>query len=215
MFVLTNGKSFVKRNPSNSKYTATNKKEEATEFTQKQARDLLKNRKPQFNWLRVDNYKMMNLNTDETTSRNNIPMSKEGIYIGENSFEFDESILEDIEQEVRNITNCEGWSISQLNIKLDTLTQAQSYYDSAMSDVLHLIEINNPPAHIRTKIYKIVQDLREKHTLIKQEILYINVMKRSVNESWSFDRLKRELENTEYKGYKGRTDYFSLVLDMM
>ena len=207
MVKLSNGIWFVVRDPKTSRYRKTLREDKATQFSEKEATDLLRSKKPQYNWLKSDDYQVVPIVSVEKSV---YAKSKSGIYMG---LHMEEN--HDIEMEVDKIKSCQLWDIHALEMKENELSEAQSYYDSALSDVLHLLEVHNPPAHTRTKIYKILQDLRVAHTKTNKELKYIRIMKRGIEEKWTFQKLQSEINGAEYKDYKGRTDYFNKVLELL
>lgn len=204
---LSNGIWFVARDPKTSRYRKTLREDKATQFSEKEATDLLRSKKPQYNWLKVDGYQAIPV---VSSGKSAYVKSKNSIYIG---LHMEENC--EIGVEVDKIKSCQLWDIHTLELKENELSEAQSYYDSALSDVLHLLEVHNPPAHTRAKIYKILQDLRIGHTRTNKNLKYVRIMKRGIEEKWTFQKLQSEINGAEYKDYKGRTDYFNKVLELL
>ena len=113
------------------------------------------------------------------------------------------------------ILKLDTWDIEELNRAKSELQQGLQYYDSAISDVYHARLDKRPPAHIRTKIDGLLNDLEEKRRDIKQSINYINVLIESCINKWSISKIKSELKDAKYLLYKGRTKYYSQVMELL
>ena len=95
------------------------------------------------------------------------------------------------------------------------LTQGLQFYDSAISDIQHARMDKRPPAHIRTKIGGILNDLEEKRLDIKQASNYIAVFMEAIKQQWTIGKIKAELSKAKYVPYKGRTKYYGIVSDLL
>ena len=157
MFILTDGKNYVMENPMKvGEYISTTSPIQAKEFTYKQARSLLQNKKKALSWIK--SYCMVNQETGQVEK--DIPRySNEGIFCGDKDFEFDESIIGVIKQEVNSIIGLAAWDINQLNTYSAMLNQGVQFYDNAIQDIKHARLDKRPPAHIRTKVDGIMNDL--------------------------------------------------------
>ena len=206
-YVLTDGKSYIMKNPfDQTKYLSTTYVHEAAQMTYKQARSLLHSKKQKLSWIRTKGFYMLDV---ENNSKIKHPqLSNKDVFNGNNSIDFDEKILDEIENETINILSLNAWSINELNIYHAKLTQALSYHDSGISDLCHVIEMSNPPADVRTILYGKLQKARTLHTKIKQQLRYVEVMQKSINEAWTLSKLKEELSKVKHKAYKGRTNYY-------
>ena len=89
------------------------------------------------------------------------------------------------------------------------------FYDSAISDIQHARMDKRPPAHIRTKIDGILNDLEEKRRDIKQASNYIAVFMEAIKQQWTIGKIKAELSKAKYVPYKGRTKYYGIVSDLL
>lgn len=89
------------------------------------------------------------------------------------------------------------------------------FYDSAISDIYHARMDKRPPAHIRTKVDGILNELSEKRRDIKQTMNYLKVFSDSVKERWTLGKVKEELRKVKYVPYKGRTKYYEMVSDLL
>ena len=213
MFILTDGKHYVGENPMKSgDYVRSTSPLHAKEFTFKQARALLQNNKKKLAWIR--DFQMVNKETGKTET--NIPKySNEGVFIGEKEFDFDSSIIDTIKAEVDSIIGLAAWDINQLNTYDSMLNQGLQYYDSAISDVKHARLDKRPPAHIRTKIDGILNELEEKRRNIKQTRCYIAILIKAITEQWTIGKIKAELSKAKYVPYKGRTKYYDMVNELL
>lgn len=213
MFNLTDGKNYVMENPIQSgQYISTTSSIQAKKFTYKQARSLLQNKKKSLSWIRQ--FHMVNQETGEVET--DIPkFSNEGIFCGDKDFEFDESIIDTIKQEVSSIIGLAAWDINQLNTYLAMLNQGVQFYDNAIQDVKHVRLDKRPPAHIRTKIDGIANELEEKRRDVKQTRNYIDVLIKAIKEQWSIGKIKTELSKAKYVPYKGRTKYYEIVENLL
>lgn len=209
MFILTDGRNYVMENPMKiGEYISTTSPLQAKEFTYKQARSLLQNKKKSLSWIKQ--FTMINQETGQTET--DIPkFSNEGIFCDDKEFEFDESIVEDIKKEVNSIIGLAAWDINQLNTYLAMLNQGVQFYDNAIQDIKHARLDKRPPAHIRTKIDGIMNELEEKRRDVKQTRNYINVLIKAIKEQWSIGKIKAELSKAKYVPYKGRTKYYEMV----
>ena len=213
MFILTDGKNYVMENPmKQGVYLQTTSPIQAKEFTFKQARTLLNSKSKKMSW--VKSFCMVDKETGELET--DIPKySNEGIFCGSKEFEFDESIVEIIKNEVDSIIGLAAWDINQLNTYVAMLNQGVQFYDNAIQDIKHARLDKRPPAHIRTKIDGIMNDLEEKRRDVKQTRNYINILIKAIKEQWSIGKIKAELSKAKYVPYKGRTKYYEIVEDLL
>lgn len=189
-------------------YLQTTSPIQAKEFTFKQARTLLNSKSKKMSW--VKSFCMVDKETGELET--DIPKySNEGIFCGSKDFEFDESIVETIKHEVDSIIGLAAWDINQLNTYVAMLNQGVQFYDNAIQDIKHARLDKRPPAHIRTKIDGIMNDLEEKRRDVKQTRNYINILIKAIKEQWSIGKIKAELSKAKYVPYKGRTKYYEMV----
>lgn len=189
-------------------YISTTYPLQAKGFTYKQARSLLQNKKKSLSWIRQ--FHMVNQETGQVET--DIPkFSNEGIFCGDKEFEFDENIIDIIKQEVNSIIGLAAWDINQLNTYVAMLNQGVQFYDNAIQDIKHARLDKRPPAHIRTKIDGIANELEEKRRDVKQVRNYINILIKAIQEQWSIGKIKAELSKAKYVPYKGRTKYYEMV----
>lgn len=193
-------------------YLSTTSPIQAKEFTYKQARALLQNKKKPLSWIKS----MHMINTETGKTEENIPKySNEGIFCGDKDFEFDESIIHTIMDEVNSILGLAAWDINQLNTYISMLNQGVQYYDNAIQDIKHARLDKRPPAHIRTKIDGIMNDLEEKRRDVKQTRNYIEILLKAIKEQWTIGKIKADLSKAKYIPYKGRTKYYEMVEDLL
>lgn len=113
-------------------YLSTTSPLQAKDFTYKQARSLLQNKKKPLSWIKS----MHMVNTETGKTEENIPKySNEGVFCGDKDFEFDESIIHTIRDEVNSILGLVAWDINQLNTYISMLNQGIQYYDNAIQDI--------------------------------------------------------------------------------
>lgn len=221
MFILTDGKNYVMENPmQQGVYLNTTSPNQAKEFTFKQARSLLQNKKKSMGWIKKGYY-MVNQETGEVCETTNYRGNGD-IYIGENNVEFNEEIIPIIYKEVTSIIGLAGWSINQLKTYEEMLNIGLSKYDSAEADINHALqkykEDNNgkkPQAHKMAKIAYLLDDIRDKHKHIKQCMRYIQVMENAITYNYTIEKIKLELTKARSGEYKGRTEYYQMALNLL
>ena len=193
-------------------YLSTTSPLQAKDFTYKQARSLLQNKKKPLSWIKS----MHMVNTETGKTEENIPKySNEGVFCGDKDFEFDDSIIDTIKQEVNSILGLAAWDINQLNTYVAMLNQGVQYYDNAIQDIKHVRLDKRPPAHIRTKIDGIMNELEEKRRDIKQARNFTEILIKAIKEQWAIGKIKAELSKAKYVPYKGRTKYYEIVEDLL
>ena len=127
----------------------------------------------------------------------------------------DDSIIQEIQEEVNGVLKLKTLDAMQLNTYVAQLEQGLQFYDSAISDIYHARMDKRPPAHIRTKVDGILNELSEKRRDIKQTMNYLKVFSDSVKERWTLGKVKEELRKVKYVPYKGRTKYYEVVSDLL
>lgn len=204
----------------NGGYLSTTSPIQAKEFTYKQARALLQNKKKAWSWMKT--FHMVNKETGEKGITSSDYKGNGGVYIGENDFDFDDNIIDYIYKETKSIIGLAGWSATQLKTYRRALENGLSKYDSAESDIEHALqkykEDNNgkkPQAHKMAKVGYLLDDVRDKHKNIKQCIDYIKVMEDANVHGYTIEKLKLELTKAKHTEYKGRTEYYKMALDML
>lgn len=221
MFILTDGKNYVMENPmKQGTYICTSSPVQAKEFTWKQARTLLQNKKKSMAWMRSYNA----VNQDTGTVDKNLKYCKGsgGVYLGQNDIEFDESIIEKIYSETKSIIGLAGWSLTQLKTYEEELNNGLSKYDSAESDIVHALqkykednEGKKAQAHKMAKVGYLLDEVRDKHKHIKQCLDYVKVMEEAITYSYTIEKIKLELTKAKHTEYKGRTEYYQKALDLL
>lgn len=221
MFILTDGKNYVMENPMQiGQYISTTSPIQAKEFTYKQARSLLQNKKKSLSWIKQ--FRMVNQETGQAYDLSSNYKGNAGCYIGDNDVEFDDSIITLIYKEAKSIIGLAGWSMNQLKTYEEMLTIGLSKYDSAEADINHALqkykEDNNgkkPQAHKMAKIAYLLDDIRDKHKNIKQCLRYIQVMENAITYNYTIEKIKLELTKARNEDYKGRTEYYQMALDLL
>lgn len=221
MFILTDGKNYVMENPmQQGTYLSTTSPVQAKEFSYKQARSLLQNKKKSLYW--VKGFHMVNQETGQVCEMSSNYKGNGGAYVGENDVEFDDSIITLIYKESKSIIGLAGWSMNQLKTYEEMLSIGLSKYDSAEADINHALqkykEDNNgkkPQEHKMAKIAYLLDDIRDKHKNIKQCLRYIQVMENAITYNYTIEKIKLELTKARNEEYKGRTEYYQMALDLL
>lgn len=220
MFVLTDGKNYVMENPMKAgEYLSTTSPVQAKEFTFKQARTLLQNKKKGLAWIRK--YNAIDKETGENCYIRNYK-GNGGIYIGDNDIDFDDKIIDQIYEEASSLMGMAGWSLTQLKTYEEQLNSGLSKYDSALSDINHALQKykednhgKKPQAHKMSKLGYMLDEVRDKRKHIKQCIRYVQVMKNAINYSYTLEKIKLELTKVKNTNYQGRTEYYQKALDIL
>lgn len=215
MFILTNGKEYVMENPlKQGQYVSSTSPNHAKEFTYKQARNLLQNKRKALGWIKSGKFYIVN--NENGKPEIDVPkFSNEGIFVGEKDFEFDDSVVEKIKNEVDSIIGLAAWDHNQLNSYISMLDQGVQFYDNAIQDVKHVRLDKKPPAHVMTKIDKLANELEENRRDIKQCRNYLIVLLNAIKEQWTIGKIKAELSRAKYVPYKGRTKYFDIANELL
>lgn len=216
VFILTDGKNYVMENPmQQGKYISSTSPCHAKEFTWKQAKNLLNNKKKSLSWIR-NGYYVMDKDTGKVEKANKVRFgSNVGSFVGNKLYEFNFDIVKKIDKEVNMILKLDTWDIEDLNRTKGELQQGLQFYDSAISDVYHARMDKRPPAHIRTKVDGLLNNLEETRRDIKQSLIYIDILIDGVKNHWNVSKIKCELEKSKYAPYKGRTKYYDEALKLL
>ena len=220
MYILTDGKNYVMENPMKvGEYLSTTSPVQAKEFTFKQARTLLQNKKKGLAWIRK--YNAIDKETGENCYIRNYK-GNGGIYVGENDIDFDDKIIDQIYGEASSLMGMAGWSLIQLKTYEEQLNSGLSKYDSALSDINHALQKykednhgKKPQAHKMSKLGYMLDEVRDKRKHIKQCIRYVQVMKNAINYSYTLEKIKLELTKVKNTNYQGRTEYYQKALDIL
>ena len=221
MFILTDGKNYVMENPmKQGAYISTTSPIQAKEFTWKQARTLLQNKKKSMAWIRT--YNAVNQDTEKVDKNVKYCKGNGNAYIGENDIKFDESIIDKIYRETESIIGLAGWSMTQLKTYEEELNRGLSIYDSAESDIAHALQKHKednggkkPQAHKAAKVGYLLDEVRDKHKHIKQCLNYVKVMENAITYGYTIEKIKFELTKAKHTEYKGRTEYYQKTLDLL
>lgn len=221
MFILTDGKNYVMENPmKQGTYISTTSPIQAKEFTWKQARALLQNKKKSMSWIRA--YNAVNQDTNTIDKELKYCKGNGGMYLKKNDIDFDESIIEKIYEETKSIIGLAGWSMTQLKTYEEELLNGLSKYDSAESDIAHALQKykednagKKAQAHKMAKVGYLLDEVRDKHKHIKQCLHYIKVMQDAITYSYTIEKIKLELTKAKHTEYKGRTEYYQKALDLL
>lgn len=222
-YILTNGKDFVYENELKpGEYLHTTAVNKAKKFTYQGAKAFKNRARKKYSW--VKEYYLVDANTGSEITNKQQSLNYKGnanAYIGKNDIEFDEAILDKIYEETHNIIGLAGWDMNQLNTYHNLLTTALSKYDCAESDIAHALQMykekhgKRPQAHKIAKVGYLLEEIRDKHTRIKQCLRYIGVMKTALTKNYNIGKLKEELSKVTNVPYKGRTEYYNAVLNIL
>ena len=139
MYILTDGKNYVMENPMKSgAYISTTSVVQAKEFTWKQARGLLQNKRKSLRWIK--DYYVLDKDTGKVEKDTKYYKGNGGVYTGEKDIDFDDSIVNKIYQETKSIIGLAGWSMTQLKTYEEMLNIGLSKYDSAEADIGHALQ---------------------------------------------------------------------------
>lgn len=221
MFILTDGKNYVMENPmKQGTYISTTSPVQAKEFSWKQARLLLQNKKKSMSWIR--SYNAVNQDTGIIDKDLKYSKGNGGVYLGKNDIDFDESIITTIYAETKSIIGLAGWSMTQLKTYEEELFNGLSKYDSAESDIAHALQKykednagKKAQAHKMAKVGYLLDEVRDKHKHIKQCLDYIKVMENAITYGYTIEKIKIELTKAKHTEYKGRTEYYQKALELL
>lgn len=221
MYILTDGKFYVMENPmKKGDYIKTTSPLQAKEFQFKQARSVLNNRSKKMSWIKT--FYMLNRETGNVDKNAKYYKGNGGVYIGDNDIDFDDRIIDLIYQETKSLLGLAGWSMNQLKTYEEELNIGLSKYDSVESDIGHALQKykedndgRKPQAHKMAKIGYLLDEVRDKHKNIKQCLDYIKVMEDAITYGYTIEKLKLELTKAKHVEYKGRTEYYQKVLELL
>lgn len=221
LYILTNGKEYVMENPYKvGDYSRSTSPNHAKKFVYKDAKSLLHRKGKKLSWIRE--FYMVDVDTGEQPETSPNYKGKAGIYIGCNDFDFNMTLLDNIERETKNILGLTGWNKQQLETTKNELRTALSKYDSAEQDITHAVEEykkkhdgKKPQAHKMAKLGYLLEDVRETRRRIKQCQDYIQVMLDAITYKYDITKLRLELSKAEHGEYKGRTEYYAMAIDIL
>lgn len=220
MYIVTDGKNYVMKDPINAeRWLVSTNINHAYVGSLKQAKRILRMKRfsPSKGFHMVDH-----------DTGNTVPKEVEnyrgsaGAFLGENEISLDGKILDEIFREARGILGLAGWDMTQLNTYMNQLSANLAKYDSAISDIEHVLQEyeskhdgRKPPANKAAKLSYLLLDVRGKRGRIKQCQCYIRVMQDAITNHYPLDKLKLELSKVTYVDYKGRTEYYNLALNIL
>ena len=222
LYILTDGKNYVIDDPIHpGRVMYSTSPVNAKKFTFKQARALLNNKSKKLSWIR--SFNMVDDSSGEEVQEQEVKSkSNKGVFVGKNDIDFDISILDQITREANSLLGIAGWSMNQLNTYQNLLAAGLSKYDSAISDIVHVLEEYNekhdgkkPQAHKIAKLGYMLTDVRIIHSRIKQCQCYIQVMQNAITYHYTLEKIKLELSKAVHKDYQGRTEYYDLALEIL
>jgi hypothetical protein len=112
---------------------------------------------------------------------------------------------------VRDLKNFQ----EETQIKLEEMIQKHSNIDLELSDIYHFVKDNNPPAHVRTKVYSIQQEKLKQRELIKHEISLIQTTLSVFNANMKNGTVFTNLKQIELQPYKKRTEVYDQLSDLL
>lgn len=203
---ISGKKRYVKRD-SNGRNTIVTSIKLATKFTEKiKAENFIKNSmsaKNRNKWVVLSN----DTDNDRDKSESD-KFEKEG----------DLSISEYVESDdlkwLYKVLELEKLNEDLLKEKAELESQ-QSAVDQELSDVYHFIKDHNPPAHIRTKVYKVQQNVLQRRECIKKKLTYLRIVLGAFNENLSKVAISERLKNVYSCDYKDRTGVYSELERML
>ncbi len=210
LFVLTDGNQYLKITKKNgSTYRTTTKNiNEASTFTRKEASSVLK---MGLGWL--GNYRIENIEQVKFRLKNP-PSKKEGIYIGERKPDVDTEVFAKLDNIISYIKSYPS-ELQHINENKNDLCLMLSYYDSALSDIHHIIRENNfddVNKDVLKEIIDTLHDLETKRKKIKFYIQYIVAIDNYLSDqNQTFEQLSNKINGYENCPYKGRTEYFDKI----
>lgn len=221
MYILTDGKNYVMDDPFHpGRIMYTTSPVKAKKFTYKQARTLLNTNRKKLAWLK--DYNMVDDSGTEATKHEVKTLSNKGVFIGKNDIDFDVAILDQITEEANNLLGIAGWNMNQLTTYQNLLTAGLSKFDSAISDIEHVLEQydkktggKKPQAHKIAKLGYLLTDVRITHRRIKQCQDYIQVMQDAITYHYTLEKVKLELSKATHQDYQGRTEYYNIALEIL
>ena len=104
---------------------------------------------------------------------------------------------------------------TQLSDEKDGLMGQQSELDKRLSDIYHFIGTNNPPAHIRAKVYGIQQEIVVKRSEVKERLRYVEALLLGFTDKVSDKKIRKEIVNAQNQDYKGRTDTYDELMGLI
>ena len=225
MYILTNGNEYVMKNPvdgAKKEYIHTTNPNFATKFDYRTARNLIQSNRKALYFIKEKHMNMVDADTGKVEKGAKNYKGNGGIYLGKNNVDFDNSIIDIVCNEAQAIFNLNGWSMNQLKTYEELLNSELSRCDSAESDINHALEKftdandgKRPQAHKMSKIGYILSDIRDKRKNIKQCLKFVRVMESAIENKYPIEKLKLELSKAKYNEYKGRTEYYQMVLDIL
>lgn len=225
MYILTNGKDYVMKNPvenAKKEYISTTNPNLATKFDYRTARNLMQSNRKAVSFIKEKCMNMIDYDSGEVEKEAKTYRGNGGIYLGKNEIDFDDTMLDLIYSETKSILHLNGWSLNQLKTYKQALSTGLSICDSRESDITHALQKykedndgKKPQAHKMAKVGYILDEVRDKRKHIKQCMNYINVMENAIANGYSLEKMKLELTKAKHVDYKGRTEYYQMVLDIL
>ena len=221
-FYLSDGKNFAATNPIKpSEFLRVDSKEIATRFSYRQAKSLTQKSKKGNAWLR--NCQIVPATVEAKKDRISPNYKGRGdMFTGSRDVEIKEEVLTEIMEEVQNVLNLTAWDADVITKKRNYLLDIQSKCDSGLSDVDHALQKysrdhngKRPAAHKVAKICYMVIEIRCLRERIKECLRYLDAFQAANQNKYSLSALQYALEDVKHQEYKGRTDYYKQVIDIL
>lgn len=204
-YIITQGKEYVAFNIAKNKLELTTDIHKATKLSMIKANNIIKNQVPP---IQRDKYQVVAFDTLNPKKENKNKQSKT---TNKNTSTVPLQVLNFNWSDT--VDKLETFYKQILEHK-QNLTNQHSLVDKELSDIYHFITHNKPPAHIRTKIYKIQQEVLLKRENIKTELRYLNVVLNSLNNNLAEGDVKKQLTDAQTQQYKSRTDIYEKLIKL-
>jgi hypothetical protein len=206
-YVITDGLKYLSKDR-NSKVTYTTSKDRAEKYPYDKAINVRDNN---LNAGERKNFYLEEYVPKQTKSKNKLsivktlPPAPTELSLAGQKIEFDwNKMIEQLDNLMDNIY-----------IYKEQQLAAQQHVDWELSDIDHFIQEHAPAAHVRTKVYTKQMEKRREREQIKINIRYANVIIESIDQGNSLTEIKNRLRGAEPKPYKGRTELYNELLELI
>lgn len=112
------------------------------------------------------------------------------------------------------LASLENMSKEDLEQQKTKLIDMVSYYDSALSDIRHFLDLYNLSASQNSKIFKRQKEISRKRSKAKLALRYTDALLNSLQGFCDFSKMKTNLLDADAI-YKPRTDIFEELLNIV
>lgn len=201
-YVITNGSEYYKE----PEFAFISNRESATQMSIRKAKNVLENS------FKADvRQKLYIVEYDNNKSDKKI-RTKEDIRDEIKKLELDNQSSQLIKSACFDLINFSLPNNKELRASRETLVDMLSYYDMVRSDIYHIIKEESPQAHIRTKIYGILQEKEQRRSEVKECLRYVDVL---IKVERQIEKYKKQLKKSESKSYKGRTVVYDEIMELI